>query len=144
MWSGNPRHTNDHNRSIALDEFKAIADAPVRFVNLQPVVRESERDALASWPGLIDAGAELRDFGDTAALLMALDLVITVDTSVAHLAGALGRPVWILLPYLPDWRWMLARIDSPWYPTARLYRQPAPGAWGPVLKAVRADLDGPQ
>jgi tetratricopeptide (TPR) repeat protein len=143
MWSGNPRHTNDHNRSISLELFRTIADAPVRFVNLQPRVRESERGTLAAWPGLIDAGPDLRDFGDTAALLMSLDLVITVDTSVAHLAGALGRPVWILLPYLPDWRWMLERADSPWYPSARLYRQPAVGAWQPVLRAVSADLGNP-
>jgi tetratricopeptide (TPR) repeat protein len=147
MWSGNPRHTNDHNRSIPLELFRTIADAPARFVNLQPRVRDAERDGLKAWPALIDAGPELRDFGDTAALLMALDLVITVDTSVAHLAGALGRPVWILLPHLPDWRWMLERSDSPWYPTARLYRQSAAGAWDPVLRAVSSDLRnlaGPQ
>lgn len=143
MWSGNPRHTNDHNRSIPLELFRTIADAPNCFVNLQPRVRESEHGALAALPGLVDAGPELRDFGDTAALLMALDLVVTVDTSVAHLAGALGRPVWILLPYLPDWRWMLERTDSPWYPTARLYRQPAAGAWEPVLRAVACDLRDP-
>jgi protein O-GlcNAc transferase len=147
MWSGNPRHTNDHNRSIALEQFRAIADAPATFINLQPRLRDFERDALAAWPGLIDAGPELHDFGDTAALVMALDLVITVDTSVAHLAGALGRTVWILLPFLPDWRWMIERTDSPWYPTARLYRQPVAGSWDAVLQSVRADLcnsAGPQ
>jgi hypothetical protein len=140
-WSGNPRHANDHNRSIALQEFAALAAPGVQFVSLQPQVRESDRAAFRHWPGLHDAGPLLRDFGATAGLLDALDLVITVDTSVAHLAGALGRPAWILLPHAPDWRWMLERSDSPWYPSARLYRQPAPGDWASVLARVRRDLE---
>lgn len=139
-WSGNPRHANDFNRSIPLREFRAIAGAPVQFVALQPQVREADRPVLDAWPRLLDAGPDLADFGDTAALLTALDLLVTVDTGVAHLAGALGRPVWILLPCSPDWRWMLSRTDSPWYPTARLYRQSAPGAWGAVLEQVAGDL----
>ena len=92
--------------------------------------------------GVTALGAELRDFDDTAAVLGLCDLVITVDTAVAHLAGALGRPTWILLPFAPDWRWLLERDDSPWYPTARLYRQPAAGDWESVIARVRADLAG--
>ena len=89
---------------------------------------------------LIDRTAELADFADTAALLMQLDLVIAVDTSVAHLAGALGRPVWIMLPYEPDWRWLLEREDTPWYPTLRLFRQSKPGEWAAVFRRIATEL----
>jgi len=87
-------------------------------------------------------GAALRDFADTAAIVSQLDLVISVDTSVAHLAGALGAPTWVLQPHCPDWRWMLDRDHSPWYPTARLFRQPGPGAWPQVLRQVHEALAG--
>jgi hypothetical protein len=90
---------------------------------------------------LIDLDAEQRDFADTAAIVSNLDLVISVDTSVAHLAGAMGKPVWILLRYVPDWRWLLGREDSPWYPTARLFRQPTLDAWDPVVDRVGAELE---
>jgi ADP-heptose:LPS heptosyltransferase len=83
---------------------------------------------------------QLADFSDTAALIECMDLVISVDTSVAHLAGALGKPTWVLLPFVPDWRWMLEREDSPWYPSMKLYRQPSSGDWDSVLERVRADL----
>lgn len=139
-WSGNSRHVNDHNRSIPLPVFRALASTDCRFVSLQPAVRADDMPALALWPELVRVDSELRDFSDTAALIEALDLVVSVDTSVAHLAGALGRPVWVLVPYLPDWRWMLERGDSPWYPTASLYRQSEPMAWSPVLMQVKADL----
>lgn len=109
-------------------------------MSLQVQVREGDRAAMAQWPGLLDAEPWLQDFGDTAALVSALDLVVTVDTSVAHLAGALGKPVWVLLPYVPDWRWMLEREDSPWYPGMRLFRQPARGDWDSVLQRVRGEL----
>jgi 2-polyprenyl-6-hydroxyphenyl methylase/3-demethylubiquinone-9 3-methyltransferase len=89
---------------------------------------------------VFDAAPELHDFADTAAVLANLDVVITVDTSVAHLAGAMGKPVWVLLPFSPDWRWMLERSDSPWYPSMRLFRQTEPGAWGAVLEQVAAEL----
>lgn len=139
-WSGNPRHANDHNRSMSLATFRSAAADGCRYFTVQPDTREGDREALASWQEATDIGAELRDFADTAALMNALDMVITVDTSVAHLAGALGRPVWILVPYGPDWRWMLDRTDSPWYPTARLYRQTARGDWASVLARVKSDL----
>ena len=90
--------------------------------------------------GIVDLTAHLVDFAETAALISCLDLVITVDTSVAHLAGALGRPTWILLPYMPDYRWLLDREDSPWYATARLFRQTATRDWGEVLERVRGEL----
>jgi ADP-heptose:LPS heptosyltransferase len=85
-------------------------------------------------------GEQLTDFADTAALISELDLVITVDTAVAHVAGALGKPVWILLPFVADWRWLQDREDSPWYPSARLFRQPAPTNWGSVIKRLREEL----
>ena len=87
-----------------------------------------------------DLGSEIADFTDTAAIVAALDLLITVDTAVAHLAGALGRPVWTLLPFRPDWRWLLDRDDSPWYPTMRLFRQQQPAEWGPVIDRLRGEL----
>ncbi|MCG2594735.1 tetratricopeptide repeat protein [Ramlibacter sp. XY19] len=141
-WSGNPTQANDRRRSMALATFRALAVDGCRFVTLKPDLRAEDRAALADWPGLVDHGRELRDFADTAALVAALDLVISVDTSAAHLAGALGRPVWILLVHVPDWRWLRDREDSPWYPTARLFRQDATRQWGPVLERVRSELAG--
>jgi tetratricopeptide (TPR) repeat protein len=136
VWSGNPEHLNDHNRSIPLAGLHALQQLPHQFVSLQPQVRESDAGALAAWPALKHFGAGLRDFADTAAIASQLDLVISVDTSVAHLAGALGRPVWILLPYCPDWRWLLDRDDSPWYPSARLFRQRERGGWPQVVQQL--------
>ena len=89
---------------------------------------------------MVHHGDEIRDFGDSAALVENLDLLISVDTAPAHLAGALGCPVWVMLPYNPDWRWLLVRNDTPWYPTARLFRQPGPGAWMPVVEQIREEL----
>lgn len=139
-WSGNPKHGNDRNRSLSLSTFSAADAEGCRFFTVQPHMRDGDREVLAAWTRAEDVGRDLRDFADTAGLMAALDLVITVDTSVAHLAGALGKPVWVLLPYGPDWRWMLERTDSPWYPTARLYRQPTVGDWANVLARVKADL----
>ena len=132
-WSGNPRHSNDRNRSLPLASLSPLFDAAATFVSLQKDVRPDDLAALQGAAQVIDAGPSLRDFAETAALIGELDLVISADTSVAHLAGALGVPVWILLPFIPDWRWLLERDDSPWYPTARLFRQDAGREWEPVI-----------
>ena len=110
-----------------------ILDADATFVSLQKDPRPADKATLLERPGIIDLTADLHDFSETAALVCCLDLVITVDTSVAHLAAALGRPTWILLPYRPDYRWLLDRDDSPWYPTARLFRQSERRDYGEVL-----------
>ncbi len=140
VWSGNPRHQNDHNRSIQLHALSRILDVEATFVSLQKDPRPVDKAMLLERPDIIDLTTDLHDFGETAALIKCLDLVITVDTSVAHLAAALGCPTWILLPYTPDYRWLLDREDSPWYPTARLFRQSARRDYGEVLDRVRDEL----
>jgi len=140
-WSGRPTHKNDHNRSIALGEFlKIFAGIDVAVVSLQREVRDADAAMLRERADIIHFGDELKDFADTAALTENLDLVIAVDTSVIHLAGALGKPVWVLLPFMPDWRWLLDRDDSPWYPSARLFRQDESRAWDSVIARVNAAL----
>ncbi|MDP5240537.1 tetratricopeptide repeat protein [Uliginosibacterium sp. 31-16] len=138
VWSGNPRHSNDHKRSIALARLRPLLEGDAQFISLQPEVRESDLPALANSPALLELRDEIRDFEDTAALIEQLDLIISVDTSVAHLAGALGRPTWLLLPAKPDWRWLLERTDSPWYPGMRLFRQPCHDDWDSVIAALAA------
>jgi predicted O-linked N-acetylglucosamine transferase (SPINDLY family)/ADP-heptose:LPS heptosyltransferase len=140
-WAGNPQHKNDRNRSIALEHLAPLFDAPgVRWFSLQ--VGERAADLARTPAGKIANLAErLTNFAETAAAIAGLDLVIAVDTAAAHLAGALGKPVWVLLPFVPDWRWLINRDDSPWYPTARLFRQPARADWGSVAQMVRAALD---
>lgn len=139
-WSGRPTHRNDMNRSIRLAELAPLFTGGAEFFSLQKEIREEDRRYLASTPALRHYGERLRDYADTAALIACLDLVITVDTSVAHLAGALGKPVWILLPSDPDWRWLLEREDSPWYPTARLFRQTRIHDWNDPVSNVTAAL----
>lgn len=139
VWSGNPNHSNDRNRSIPLELFTRVLDADASFISLQKDVRPTDRSVLEQTE-IIDLTAELIDFSKTAALLCCLDLVITVDTSVAHLAGALGRRTWILLPQPPDYRWLLDREDSPWYPTMRLFRQGETREYASVLDRVRSEL----
>jgi tetratricopeptide (TPR) repeat protein len=141
VWSGNPKHENDHNRSIPLRMLSRILDADATFVSLQKDPRDSDRAALLERTDIVDLTSHLANFVDTAALVSCLDLVITVDTSVAHLAAALGRPTWILLSYAPDWRWLLDRDDSPWYPTVRLFRQTETRDYATVLGRVRTALD---
>jgi Flp pilus assembly protein TadD len=141
VWAGRPTHNNDLNRSMGLSAFAPIAALDgISLVSLQ---KGPARSAVANYFGhaaLLNLGAEIVDFVDTMAIIENLDLVVTVDTAVAHFAGAIGKPVWILLPYAPDWRWLLERSDSPWYPTARLYRQPSPGDWDSVVRRVAAAL----
>jgi len=140
-WSGRPSHDNDHNRSMTLSSFLLpLAGLNATWVSLLQDVRESDAPALQGGD-VLHFGEELKTFADTAALIANLDLVISVDTSVAHLAGALAKPLWILLPFTPDWRWLLDRDDSPWYPTARLFRQDETRGWDGVMARVRAALD---
>ncbi|WP_420415996.1 tetratricopeptide repeat protein [Pacificispira sp.] len=140
-WAGKPSHKNDRNRSVSLEECATLFDLPkTDFVSLQKGPAVQDIANLSLGPLLRDLGSGFRDFADTAAAIRALDLVITVDTSVAHLAGAMARPVWVLLPYAPDWRWMLHRDDSPWYPSMTLFRQTSPGDWSEVFSRVRHAL----
>jgi tetratricopeptide (TPR) repeat protein len=140
VWSGRPKHINDRRRSLKLSDLAALGSAknPV-FYSLQKT-ETGTRAANAPGLSLVDWTAELGDFADTAALVANLDLVVTVDTSVAHLAGAMGKRVWILLPFVPDWRWMLDREDSPWYPTAKLFRQRTRGDWNEVIERLAGEL----
>ena len=138
VWAGNPLHSNDARRSIPLGLLAPVLATPgVRFVGLQAGPRAAEA---AGHPALHDLSGRLADFADTAAAIAALDLVITVDTSVAHLAGALGAPVWVLLPAAADWRWMMRREDSPWYASMRLFRQQRAGDWGETVGRVAEAL----
>jgi len=140
VWSGNAGHKRDRARSIPLYALMPLFDLEATFVSLLKEVRAADAAVLQQSAKLIDVSADLETFADTAALIAQLDLVIAVDTSVAHLTGALGKPLWLLLPTAPDWRWLCDRDDSPWYPDARLFRQNATRAWGPVVAHVRAAL----
>jgi len=139
VWAGNPEHLNDHKRSIALSRFARLFEAPCDFISLQKQVSPADQALLDTLP-VRQVAKQLHDFSDTAALIAALDLVITVDTSVAHLAGALGKPVWILLQAPFEWRWLETGQSSPWYPSATLFRQPQPGDWDSVLAEVAKRL----
>lgn len=133
-WSGRPTHPNDRRRSIRLERLAPLAGAgPASFVSLQKPLPSADTNSMSIFPGLVDISETLIDFEETAALIANLDLVITVDTAMGHLSGALGKPVWILLPKASDWRWLLDRSDSPWYPCVRLFRQRVPGIWQPVI-----------
>ncbi len=140
VWSGNPKQGNDRNRSMALKTLTPLLDLDVTFVSLQKDPRADDKALLRERTEIVDLTADLTDFVETAALISCLDLVITVCTSVAHLAGTLGRPTWVMLPHLPDWRWLLDRADSPWYPSLRLFRQSVPRDYASVVASVRAEL----
>jgi tetratricopeptide (TPR) repeat protein len=142
-WAGNPEHQRDQDRSCGLALLAPLGQiADVALISLQKGPAAAQ--AATPPPGLMvhDFTAELSDFAETAALIASLDLVIAVDTSVAHLAGALGKPVWTLLAFAPDWRWLLNRTDSPWYPTMRLFRQSVPGDWSAPIQSVSTGLAG--
>jgi hypothetical protein len=142
-WSGNPVYAADAGRSLPLATLAPLLSGTAhRFHVVQTEIRPADRRVLLLHPHVRDHSERLLDFADTAALLSLLDLLITVDTSVAHLAGALGIPVWLLLPEDADWRWQTGRTDSPWYPSMRLFRQPRPGDWDSVVGAVLAALGG--
>jgi hypothetical protein len=142
VWSGSPTHKNDVNRSIALARLATLFDdARLRCFSLQTELRAADRETLRGLPGLTHLGDDICDFADTAAIISQLDVVISVDTAVAHLAGALGKPVLILLPLAADFRWMRQRKDTPWYPTAKLLRQPAFGDWDSVIAGLRDELN---
>ena len=139
-WSGNAEQRNDFNRSIGLAGLAPVLAIDADWISLQKEVRDIDRPLLQKFRQVSHYGELLNDFSDTAAVIAAVDLVITVDTSVAHLAGAMGKPVWILLAYTADWRWLVDRDDCPWYPTARLFRQQAPHSWDGVVAGVVAAL----
>ncbi|MCK4988040.1 MAG: tetratricopeptide repeat protein, partial [Desulfobacterales bacterium] len=141
VWAGRPMHTNDHNRSCALRQFLPRSEIHgIQLIGLQKGGAATQVDDLTRGMDFVNLGEELQDFSDTAGLIENLDLVISVDTAVAHLAGAMGKAVWVLLPFIPDWRWMMDREDSPWYPSMRLFRQKTHGEWAPVFQRVEKEL----
>jgi hypothetical protein len=139
-WSGNASHLNDRNRSMPFAKLAPLFSSPARFISIQREVRAEDENVLAAEPRVTHIGGELNDFDDTAAVVALCDLVIAVDTAVVHLAGAMGRPVWVMVPFAPDWRWTLDGDSTPWYPTARLFRQTALGDWDSVINNVSAAL----
>jgi tetratricopeptide (TPR) repeat protein len=141
VWSGNISHHNDHNRSIPLKIMLDYLPNQLDYICLQKEIRPSDQSILNSNPHIFNFATDLHDFTDTAALIQCLDLIISVDTSVAHLGGALGIKTLLLLPYAPDWRWLLNREDSPWYPSMKLYRQKEVGDWNGVIDQVASDLN---
>ncbi|HZR62196.1 MAG TPA: tetratricopeptide repeat protein [Xanthobacteraceae bacterium] len=140
-WSGERTYDNDINRSLTLATLAPLIDVPgAQFVSLQRDVRDADTALLARRTDIVGIGQQFTDFADTAAAIAALDLVISVDTAVAHLAGAIGKPLFLLLPFAADFRWLRERCDSPWYPSARLFRQPRFGDWASVVEAVRTEV----
>jgi hypothetical protein len=139
VWAGKPSHNNDKNRSTTLERFLCLADLPgVALYSLQKGLRTADIQTLGAQALVTDIGSRLSDFAETALLLAQLDLIVAVDTAVVHLAGALGIPTFVVVPYTPDWRWLRGRDDTPWYPTLRLFRQPQPREWDSVFDRVRA------
>lgn len=139
-WTGNASHYNDRNRSIPFAQLAPLLSLPASFVSIQRDLRGDEAQRLAAEPRVTHFGGELEDFTDTAAIMALCDLIISADTAVAHLGGAMGRPLWVLIPFAPDWRWTLNGKTSPWYPAARLARQSALGDWDGVIARVADEL----
>jgi hypothetical protein len=140
VWAGRPTHPNDANRSLNLAELAPLAQADVSFVSIQKGPAATQADTPPDGMRLLSLSDEIGDFEDTAAILCIADLLISVDSSPVHLAGALGRPVWIMLPKVPDWRWLLERTDTPWYPRMRLFRQATRTDWSGVVSRMAAEL----
>ncbi|MGH7059228.1 MAG: glycosyltransferase family 9 protein, partial [Stellaceae bacterium] len=141
VWAGRPTHRNDARRSTRLAAFAPLAALPeVALVSLQKGPAQAEIGNYWGRAPLLNLGPELGDFADTIAVLECLELVVTVDTAVGHLAGAMRKPAWIMLPYAPDWRWLEDRSDSPWYPSVRLFRQTVERSWEPVIARIAAEL----
>ncbi|QYJ20693.1 tetratricopeptide repeat protein [Achromobacter sp. ES-001] len=140
VWAGRPSHPNDAQRSLTLADLAPLAQPGVSFISLQKGEAAAQADTPPTGMAMVSPSQDINDFDDTAALITLLDVLVSVDSSPAHLAGALDCPVWTLLPYVPDWRWLQERADTPWYPSMRLFRQPGPGAWGPVLDEVATAL----
>jgi hypothetical protein len=133
-WAGNPNRLLDTARSIVLKQLAPLAEVPgVRLYSLQKLLGSEQVATAPASMRIVDYTSELNDFADTTALIANLDLIVSIDSAVAHLAGAMGKPVWIILPFAGGWRWLTNRTDSPWYPTARLFRQPKPGDWTSVV-----------
>ncbi len=141
MWSGSAAQGNDRNRSIPLDRFIKLVSDQALFVSLQKEVREGDKLILDGRQDIACFEDDLVDFAETAALISNMDLVISVCTSVAHLAGAMGKPVWLLLAFNADWRWLVDRSDSPWYPSVRLFRQTRIGDWDSVVSTVADEVE---
>ncbi len=135
-WAGSPRHVNDRNRSMPASALRPLLAAVVASWFSLQLGPQADEIVTLSGGEIHDLAGDITDFADTAAVVANLDLLISVDTAVAHLAGALGRPVWLLLPFVGEWRWLVERTDTPWYPTMRLFRQAAPGDWGDVVRRV--------
>jgi hypothetical protein len=141
IWAGRPAHSNDHNRSAVLTDFRPIADVPgVALIALQKGPKTREAGGYYGRAPLINIGAEVVDYDDTMAILANVERLVTVDTSVAHLSGAIGRPAWIMVPRAPDWRWLMEREDTPWYPSIRLFRQTNVRDWRDVAERIAAAL----
>jgi hypothetical protein len=139
-WAGAPWYGQDRKRSLSLARLAPLASAGVTFVSIQKGPKASQAETPPAGLRIEDLSTENRNFDDTAAILSAVDLLVSTDSSPVHLAGALGRPVWTLLSFVPEWRWLLHREDSPWYPTMRLFRQPSRGDWQSVLARVAQEL----
>jgi hypothetical protein len=141
VWAGRPTHHNDRNRSTTLAAFAPLTEIPgIALVSLQKGDAQTQIGSYWGRAPLVNLGPELRDFGDTMAVLECLERVVVVDTSVGHLAGAMGKEASVMLPYAPDWRWLLDRTDSPWYPTLRLFRQGPDRRWDAVIGSIAKEV----
>ena len=139
-WAGRPTHFNDANRSLTLSSLSSILECDATFLSIQKGPATQQMSAFSAKSNLLNLDYEIRDFEDTAAILSLCNLLISVDSSPVHLAGAVGCPAWVMLPFVPDWRWLINRSDTPWYPKHRLYRQASIGDWGSVINAIQNDL----